>query len=211
MNCEDVIELLVETEEDALSVLEQSKLVAHLSDCESCQDAVRAANALRIVKRQPVRSAPDGLFNRIMIHTTHATGSRTRSSQFWIGAAFGGLLAAGIAIVVVTLGIFRAPELALPEVPVVTMALGEPQDVSIAIDAEKDLPGTTVNVVLAGGVEIVGFGDRRELSWSTDLEKGVNRLALPLLAVDGSGGHLIVRLEHEGTERIFRVDLKATG
>ncbi len=211
MNCEDVIEQLVETDEDALSVLEQSKLVAHLSDCEACQDALRGAKALRMVRKLPVRSAPDGLFDRVMSHATQSTGSSARRSQFWIGAAFGGLLAAGVAIAVVTLGIFRAPSSSLPEVPVVTMALGEQQEVNIAIDAEKDLPGTTINILLSGGFEIAGFGKQRELSWTTDLAKGVNRLALPLFAVSDSEGHLIVRLEHEGTRRVFRVNLNLSG
>jgi hypothetical protein len=211
MNCEDVIEQLLETEEDALSVLEGNQLVAHLADCKSCQDALRGANALRMVRKQPVRSVPDGLFDRVMKHTTRSTNSAAKRSQFWIGAAFGGLLAAGIAIAVVTLGTFRAPISSPAEVPVVTMAMGEQQQVNIAIDADKDLPGTTVYVVLSGGFEIAGFGANRELSWTTDLEKGVNRLALPLQAVGDTQGHLIVRLEHEGTRRVFRVDLNLSG
>ena len=64
---------------------------------------------------------------------------------------------------------------------------------------------------LSGGFEIVGFGDLRELTWSTDLEKGVNKLTLPLSAVAVAGGQLVVRLEHEGTTREFRVDLNITG
>lgn len=211
MNCEDVIEQLVETEEDALSVLERSKLVAHLAACQSCQHALRGANALRLVRNQAVGAAPDGLFDRVMTRATRSTNSAGKRSQFWIGAAFGGLLAAGIAIAVVTLGMFGTPGSSLPEVPVITIALGEQQQVNIAIDAEKDLPGTIVNVTLSGGFEIVGFGMQRDLSWTTDLEKGLNRLTLPLLAVDNTGGHLVVRLEHEGTMRVFRVDLKIPG
>jgi len=211
MNCDDVIDQLLKTEEDALSVLERSQVVAHLADCKSCQEALRAANALRMVRKQPLRSAPDGLFDRVMARATKAASPGARRFQFWTGAAFGGLLAAGIAVAVVTLGIFRAPISAPPEVPVITMALGEQQEINIAIDAEQDLPGTTVNVVLSGGFEIAGFGRQRELSWTTDLEKGVNKLALPLLAVDDREGHLIVRLEHEGTRRVFRVDLNLSG
>lgn len=211
MNCSDVIEQLLDTEEDALSVLERSQLVAHLADCKSCQDALRAANALRMVRKKPIQSPPDGLFDRVMARATNAEIPDARRFQFWAGAAFGGLLAAGIAIAVVTLATLKAPISAPPEVPVVTMALGEQQEINIAIDAEQDLPGTTVNVVLSGDFEIAGFGKQRELSWTTDLEKGVNKLALPLLAVGDTDGHLIVRLEHEGTHRVFRVNLNLSG
>lgn len=211
MNCEDVIAQLIASEDDALSVLEHSKIVEHLADCGDCQDGLRGANVLRMVRSRTLETAPEGLFERMLDVTTAPARPVAGRSQFWAGAAVGGLLAAGIAIAVVTLGLFRAPEIGEGSIPIVTMTLGVQQDVNIAIDAEKDLPGTTVNVFLAGGIELVGFGDTRELSWSTDLEKGVNRLALPLLAIDGSGGHLVVRLQHEGTERIFRVDLKSSG
>ena len=153
----------------------------------------------------------DGLFEAVVSYATRQPGRATGKSQFWLGAAAGGLLAAGVVFAVLALGIFNAPPGNGNAMAAVAMALGEQQEVSIAIDAERDLPNTTVNVVLYGGFEIVGFGEQRELTWNTDLEKGVNKLTLPLSAVEAASGEVVVRLEHEGTHREFRIELNITG
>ena len=163
---------------------------------------------MRMVKNRPAQQPPDGLFTRVMAEATKPVPKASGRPQFWAGTAVGGFLAAGIAIAIVSLGFFDSPTDSVVATPIVTMALGGQQEISIAIDAERDLLNTTVNVLLSGGIEIVGLGAQRELSWNTDLQKGVNKLTLPITAVDLADGHLIVRLEHEGTQRIFRVDLK---
>ena len=163
---------------------------------------------MRLVKNRPAHQPPDGLFMKVMAQATKSVPKATGRSQFWAGTAVGGFLAAGIVIAIVSFGFFDSPPESMVATPIVTMALGDQQEISIAIDAERDLLNTTVNVLLSGGIEIVGLGAQRELSWNTDLQKGVNKLTLPLTAVDLAEGHLIVRLEHEGTQRVFRVDLK---
>jgi len=207
MNCEDVIEQLLEAG-NPQDELENRKLTGHVENCDSCRDALRGANAMRLVKNRPAHQPPDGLFTSVMAEATKPAPQAAGKSQFWAGTAVGGFLAAGIVMAIVSFGLFDSPPDSAVATPVVTMALGDQQEISIAIDAERDLLNTTVIVLVSGGVEIVGLGAQRELSWNTDLQKGVNKLTLPLTAVDLTEGHLVVRLEHEGTQRIFRVDLK---
>lgn len=78
----------------------------------------------------------------------------------------------------------------------------------MAIDAGREMRGATVSVFLAGGVELAGFGSRRQISWTTDLEQGVNQLQLPVVATDLNGGSLLVGLDHEGVQKVFFVNLK---
>ena len=207
MNCEDVIEQLLEAG-NPQDELENRKLTAHVENCDSCRDALRGASAMRLVKNRPAQRPADGLFARVMSEATTPVPKAADRSQFWAGTAAGGFLAAGIAIAIVSFGFFDTPTDSVVASPIVTLALGGQQDISIAIDADRDLLNTTLNVSLSGGIEIVGLGAQRELSWNSDLHKGVNKLTLPITAVDLADGHLIVRLEHEGTQRIFRVDLK---
>jgi hypothetical protein len=210
MKCEDVIERLIEagnTEDEVTA----RKLAQHLEQCESCRDAIRGADAMRMLKNRPTLRAPEGFFRRTMAQVASQAQPAASGSRFWTGAAVGGLLAASVVIALFSFGILNVQPDTVDVPAAVSMALGEQQDVSIAIDAERDLPNTMVSVKLSGGFEIVGFGEQKELTWSIDLEKGVNKLTLPLSAVGAAGGQLVVRLEHEGTQREFRVNLNITG
>ena len=97
------------------------------------------------------------------------------------------------------------------ETPEFVIALNETRDVNVAIEAGHDLIGATVRVFLSGGVELAGYGDSREISWNTDLARGINQLTLPVIATDMNGGTLVVELDHEGMRRVFRVNLKLSG
>ncbi len=57
-------------------------------------------------------------------------------------------------------------------------------------------------------MEVDGYVDRHELSWTDDLEQGVNQLTLPIRAIGEHGGQMVVRLSHPDSEQIFVVQLK---
>ena len=78
----------------------------------------------------------------------------------------------------------------------------------VAIEADRPLQDATISILLSGDVQLEGFGDRRELSWTEDLDAGINKLTLPLKAVGESGGQLVVRLSHPDSEQLFVVYLK---
>ena len=210
MQCEYVIERLLEADQKT-DELEQRKLTAHLETCDTCQDAWRGAVALRRVKTRPVRQPPAGLFQKVMAQATDSATATAGNTKFWTGAAAGGLLVAGIVFVVLSFGMLNVQPNNVTAPAAITMALGQQQEVSIAIDAERNLTNAKISVFISGGFEFVGFGERRELSWNTDLEKGVNKLTLPLEAVEAAAGQLLVRLELDGTLREFRVDLSIKG
>ena len=79
---------------------------------------------------------------------------------------------------------------------------------NIAIEADKLLQDAEISILLSGDVEIDGFGERHEVSWTDDLEPGVNQLTLPVRAIGDRGGQMVVRLSHPDSEQIFVVQLK---
>ena len=87
------------------------------------------------------------------------------------------------------------------------VSLDEPRNMNIAFETDRRLDGATITILLSGNVEIDGYGPQRELSWSEDLDAGVNRLSLPVIANGLGGGQIIVRLEHPRSEQLFVVTL----
>jgi hypothetical protein len=48
------------------------------------------------------------------------------------------------------------------------------------------------------------------LRWSTDLDRGINQLTLPVVALDASGGQVLVEVTHGRQRRTFVLDVRAT-
>ena len=91
------------------------------------------------------------------------------------------------------------------------VSMSEPRDLNIAIDVDTAMPGATVSVSIYGGIELAGYASQRHLSWTTDLDAGVNKLSLPIIALDNSGGQVIVRLEHPQSQQEFLIQLRHDG
>lgn len=206
MNCEDTRDKLYALGRGELPELERRQLFHHVGDCDDCQAVMQAVHGLRDLRRQPAEEPPPGLFERSMERARREGGTTERHDGFWRGAGIGAALAASLMVAVWSLGV--VPESPAPVTqPVVALSPGEPRDVNIAIDMDQRLAGAAITVQLTDGIEIDGYPGRRELSWTTDLEAGTNKLTLPVIASDTRGGALLVRVGHGGRERRFTVEL----
>lgn len=215
MNCEQIGNLLDNGEILELTPHQQGAVTEHLRGCERCNSEWRAVRALWEVATLPAPAPREGLFSEAMrLATTLAEyrgGTRAERSRpsFWLGAALGGALAAGLVIAV--MGTLPRPETAPAAAPAITIALNEVRDVGVGIDSAQPLSGAEIRVVLTGGVRLAGFDDRSVVSWRTDLDQGVNRLTLPLVAVGPGSGQVLVEVEHASKRQIFVVDVGIDG
>lgn len=212
MNCEDAISSIQSATEDGATDLESRKAVEHVAGCDECRDALLGIAALgKMRDQEPVRP-PENFFEQTMQSVTANTLSSKTGLGFWHGMGIGAAVAASLVLAFMIAFETPSPEVgSATAVPYFVIALNEPRNVNIAIDAGREMRGATVSVFLAGGVELAGFGNKREISWTTDLEKGVNQLQLPVVATDLHGGSLLVRLDHDGEQKVFLVNLKISG
>ena len=210
MNCEDAITRYQDTIADGPTDLESRKALEHVAGCEECRDVLRGIEALRELQHLETAKPPEAFFSEVVRSVT--AGTDAQKPGFWHGIGVGGAVAAALLMALMASLELRSPEpLSAPITPEFIIVMDEARDVNIAIDVGHDLEGATVSVFVSGGVELAGFGDRREISWSTDLEQGVNQLRLPVVATDPDGGSLLVRLDHDGVHKVFLVDLKISG
>ena len=213
MKCESVAERITLLAAGTLPDDQRNACMNHIAGCAGCADALQGAVAMHTVRAQAVAAAPDGLFDRVMRQTTRALERRRRALQqrFWLGAGFGGAIAAALLAVAFALGMLTSPGLEEPGIAEFFVSTDETRSMDIAIEADRPLPGARISILLSGGVELEGFGERRELSWNEDLEAGLNKLSLPLTAVGENGGQMVVRLSHPDSEQLFVIQLKIDG
>ena len=206
MNCEDIGLLLDESLEQPETAAAR-RVREHLEGCAPCQDALRAVSALRAQRHLAVPAPRPDAFRRAMRRAAGAGGdAHRRRGEFRRGLAVGATAAAGVAVVAAILllsgGVSDGDAW-----PAVTLALHEPQDISIAIESPAPLQGAEIQVTLRGAVDLRGYAGQRDIQWTADLEQGVNRLTLPVLATGEQGGQVQVVVTHGKREKTFLVDV----
>ena len=209
MKCETVADRIPQIAAGTLPEDEQRDCMQHIAGCETCTMALKGATAMWTVRNLPEESAPDGLFERVMSSAVQADAGRASGRRFWLGAGFGGAIAASLLAVAFALGFLAVPD--QPAVAEFHVSTTEARPMHVAIEADRALDGATISILLSGDVRIDGFGDRRELVWTDDLDEGINQLTLPLIAIGDEGGQMVVRLDHPDSEQLFVVQLRTEG
>jgi hypothetical protein len=161
-----------------------------------------------VVRDQAAVPGSERVFNRVMSKTSYDPQQQASRTGFWLGAGFSGALAASLLAVAFALGLLASPTHEAPVAAEFFVSAEEVRPMNIAIEADKLLEGAKISILLSGDVEVDGYVDRHELSWTDDLEPGVNQLTLPIRAIGERGGQMVVRLSHPDSEQIFVVQLK---
>lgn len=210
MNCNTVAEKMPDIVAGALVFDELADCRRHIARCEACSDAMRGAEALASLKSRDTESPPADLFAAVTARLPTSAGQHRDGRRFWMGTGFGGAVAASLFALALATGWVelpvRTPATASGEFIV---ALDEPRNMHVAIETDQALANATITVILAGNIELDGYAGQRELTWNSDLAAGVNRLTLPVRAIDPAGGRLVVRLRHPESEQVFVVDVNA--
>lgn len=208
MKCETASPKLRALASGTLAAIERQAVLGHIEGCADCRSALRGAEALHEIRSRPTVSPPDGLFDHVVDTTLlrSAPGPATvHGTGFWRGAGFGAL-AASLLAAALFFGFAGDPG-SPGETAEFFVRLDEPRHMDLAFETDKALDGARITILLSGSVAIDGYGPTRELSWSEDLDAGINRLSLPVVAHGLEGGKMVVRLEHPLSEQVYVVYL----
>jgi hypothetical protein len=208
MNCESVAEQVRALAEGSLDRESRIACTNHIAVCQDCADALRGVRAMLVVRDQATVPGSERVFNRVVSKTSYDPREQASRRGFWLGAGFGGAIAASLLVAVFAFGLLASPGIQAPQAAEFFVSTQEVRPMNIAIEADRPLPGAKISILLSGDVEVDGYVDRHELSWVDDLEPGVNQLTLPVRAIGGRGGQMVVRLSHPDSEQIFVVQLK---
>ena len=208
MKCEDVLSALQDTRPG--NTLARRTASEHLAGCEDCRSAAHALAVLRADRDLLIDPPSDDAWRRAMVAAVAPRErERPRRAPFWLGVDVGVALAASIAAAVVMLR--PLTESAGRGVPAVTLTMNEVRNVDVAVSSPEPLASAEIHVTLTGEIGLDGFADQRELRWTTDLDRGVNQLTLPIVARGTHGGQVLVEVQHGDKRRAFVVDVRAVG
>jgi anti-sigma factor RsiW len=206
MRCEDAIDTIRAAGSRPESDFRAA--TSHVASCDDCQSALRALDAMRTLRATPVPVVAENAIERAIDRalTTPVSGWRR---GFWSGLASGAAAAAAIAALAVGIWSLRSGGESSVAVPEVRLVLNRPSDVTVMLDSPEPLANAEVRVELRGAIALEGYAGQRELRWSTDLDRGINQLTLPVVAIDATGGQVLVEVTHGDKRRTFVLDVRA--
>ena len=208
MKCEHVLTVLQRAGNSSDPARREA--TEHLASCEDCRNAAHALATLRADRDLPIERPRDGAFQDAIRAAVSASSRTTpRRSGFWLGMGVGAALAASVAVAAVMM-LRPFSQSAPPGAPAVTLAINEARDVNVALSSPEPLSNAEIHVALSGDIGLRGFAEQRELRWSTDLDRGVNQLTLPIVAIGPHGGQVLVEVLHGDKRRAFVVDVRTT-
>lgn len=197
MDCRTFAMRLDDWLDGRLDAAEQEPLRLHLQGCASCRRGHEDAESLRTAMRQlaapPMRP---GFAAQALARAVAAPASAAPAM------ALAASLVLGVGVAALLFAVRPDP------VPTVTLAVQQPESVNLVFNAARPLAGATLSLSLPENVQIVGYGERRELSWRTDLREGANLLQLPLVLQANANGDFVAVLSHGASSRTFRVKIE---
>lgn len=218
MNCDTALDIVI-GDRDPAGEPERREADLHVRDCADCGAALEAIGILGLERAAEVPEPPAGAFDRAVRAAVSAhSAAAPRRRSFAGGMLAGAALAASIALAIVV--VTRAPPVepgvrptttAGMATPKLELAANETRDVSLSLDTQTAIPGARIHVLVDGDLALDGYAGERELRWTTDLEPGSNQLTIPVVAIGGGGGQLLVEVEHGTRQRRFLVDIAGTG
>jgi hypothetical protein len=207
MRCEGVIEQL--TEAGARADGDLKAAMGHAAECEDCRAALRALDALRPLRDEQTPVPSDRAMERAIDRALSSAPIQRYRRGFWTGLASGAALAATLAAVAVGVWLATYDASAPSAFPEVRVALNEPHSVTVTLESTEPLANAEVHVELRGAVALDGYDGQRDLRWMTDLDRGINELTLPVVALDATGGQVLVEVTHGDKRRVFVLDVRA--
>ena len=203
MECSDFALRLDDLLDGRLHALGRKSIEEHLGRCPDCRQRYEHAVAvLEAVRKLSPPALHPGFIDQALSRATRpAAGAARPKWRPVIGMALAASLVLGVA-----LGVFFATR---PDpVQAVALTIDRPETVRLMFNSAKPLKAATLSLAIPENIELVGYGNRRELSWQTDLREGGNLMQLPLIARGATKEELVASLSHGGSSKMFRLKIE---
>lgn len=206
MNCTDIQKYLDDYLDEVMSLGEEKAVEAHLKDCAHCQQALEEYKAMHEALRAlPVEEASPDFEAKVFAAVQHHYGANKRAGNRLI-AGFAAAIAASLALWFASTVYTPQVEEAAPQV--INLAMNQTRTIKLVFESPTELAEVTLSVELPENVELDGYAGQKRLVWQTNLNKGQNILALPVIATGNGQGELVAQLSYGDKTKQFYIVLK---
>jgi len=207
MKCTDLQKYIDDYLDDAMSLGEQKAVEAHVKSCNDCQQALQAQQTIRqALHTLPVDEASADFEAKVFAAVRSHYGAQSKHSNNRFFAGFATAIVASLTIWFASTVYISQPEVSNPQV--VNLAVNQAHTVKLMFDAATDLGEVTLSVSLPENIELEGYAGQKHLVWQTNLNKGQNILALPVIATGAVQGELVAQLSYGDKTKQFYIVLK---
>lgn len=212
MKCTELQKTLDDYLDDAVSLAQRNTVEAHIKYCVSCRQALQAHMAVRQALRAlPVDEASLEFEAKVFaaVRKHYGAGHGHTGNRFIAG--FATAMAASLALWIAST-VYTPPvdeyvqDEAAPQM--INLAMNQARTVKLVFETPTDLAEVTLSVALPENIELEGFAGQKQLSWQTNLHKGQNVLALPIVATGKGQGELVAQLSYGDKTRQLHIVLK---
>ena len=204
MNCEKTQSLLNDYIDDTLSDIDFEVVHKHCHTCDCC---ARRLEVLRLQKESlrglPVPPASNG-FEKRVVATAIQNARAAQNLHNKQGSFYKFATAAMISALVLWLGLFNDTKTGKDDLYLVSVG-DEVRTIKVAIDSEQALEAVNMRVELSDNLELKGFGNKKEIHWTTHLREGVNVISLPIVGIAQGEGDITTRIRLNGKEKVMRI------
>jgi len=205
MTCEQIQFLLNDYIDDELSAADAEAVSYHCRSCQCCSDHLKQ---LRI-QRELIQSLPmppaSANFEKRVIESAVRQGSPALQNQYRSRSLYVAAAASILVALVLWLGLFN-DTMVNEKTQYIATVSDQVRTINVAIDSDKTLEAVNLRVELSDNLELAGFGNKKTIDWTTQLQKGVNVISLPVVGIAQGKGDITTRIRLNGKEKTMRIN-----
>jgi len=205
MQCTQAQSKLDDYIDSELTLDDQYQLATHLQQCADCRYEYKQR---QVLQQQLKDLSVPPLRAEFIARVSASLGNGGKSQRRGFIVGFSSAIAASLAIVVIVSSMLLKP---VQDVALLTVQLSpnELHKVSLVFNSPVAVTQATMSIELPGNVELAGYPGRRNLTWTTTLQQGNNRLQLPLILHGQQTGRVVTRISHGDKAKTFYLNVDA--
>lgn len=204
MNCNDIDQHIDDYLDRRLDENMHSEFEQHLENCTDCSAKVaQMSTLLTELQNLPVAYPSADFEQRVFAEVRRRYPLR---SQDRFVAGFVTALAASLAVWAAST-LYMSKQISESET-FIAVELNQTRTLRLMFDAQSDIESVSLSVQLPNNMQLAGYPGQRTLNWQTQLKKGANVLALPVMAIGPGEGELVAQLSYRDRKKTVRVVLK---